>query len=83
MFKFELNQVVESRVSNEWGHVKGRAEYSTHENAYFVHYKAADGRAVSKWFDESDLTAVEDEDHPGAPVFVVNSEDLPDGAAVQ
>ena len=83
MFKFELNQLIESRVSNEWGCVKGRAEYSTHENAYFVHHKAADGRAVSKWFDESDLTAVQDDDHPGAPVFAVNAEDLPDDAVVQ
>ncbi|SFN79222.1 hypothetical protein SAMN05216516_1272 [Izhakiella capsodis] len=58
MFNFELNQLVESRVSDECGEVKGRAEYSTHENSYFVHYKAADGRAVSAWFDESDLKSV-------------------------
>lgn len=83
MFKYELNQLVESRVSNEWGYVKGRAEYATHENAYFVHYKAADGSAVSRWFDESELAAVEDGNHPGAPVFAVNAEDLPKGAVVQ
>ena len=58
MFKYELNQLVESRVSNEQGHIKARAEYATAENSYLVHYKAADGRAVSAWFDESDLGAV-------------------------
>ncbi|MGO3011728.1 MAG: hypothetical protein ACTID4_00010 [Hafnia alvei] len=68
-FKFEITQLVESRVSDEFGEVKGRAEYSTHENSYFVHYKAADGRAVSAWFDESDLDAFEDDAHPGCRVY--------------
>lgn len=81
MFKFELSQLVESRVSDEWGHVKARAEYATAENSYLVHYKAADGRAVSAWFDESDLDAVEDDDHPGCPVYAVV--DLPEGAVVE
>lgn len=69
VFKFGITQLVQSRVSDESGEVKGRAEYSTHENSYFVHYKAADGRAVSAWFDESDLVEVEDDNHPGCPVY--------------
>lgn len=80
-FKFGINQLVELRVSNEFGEVKGRAEYSTHENSYFVHYKAADGRAVSKWFDESDLEAVKDDAYPGCPVYAAT--ELPDGAVVE
>ena len=80
-FKFGINQLVELRVSNEFGEVKGRAEDSTHENSYFVHYKAADGRAVSKWFDESDLDAVQCEEHSGCPVYAAT--ELPAGAVVE
>lgn len=69
-FKFEISQLVMLRVSDEYGEVKGRAEYSTHENAYFVHYRAADGRAVSAWVDESDLDAVQGEEHPGCSIYV-------------
>ncbi|MGL4757032.1 MAG: hypothetical protein ACRCXB_32175, partial [Aeromonadaceae bacterium] len=59
-FKFGLNQLVEIAVSGEFGTVKSRAEYANgSENTYFVHYKAADGRAVTQWFDESDLVMVE------------------------
>lgn len=75
-----MTQLVKSCVSDEFGEVKGRAEYSTHENSYFVHYKAADGRAVSAWFDESDLDAVEDDAHPGCPVYAAT--ELPEGVAV-
>ena len=64
MFKFELNQVVKIAVSGEVGHIKGRAEYSDHINAYYVHYKAGDGRAVNSWFDETDIKAI---DKVGAP----------------
>jgi len=81
MFNFGINQLVESRVSDEFGEVKGRAEYSAHENSYFLHYKAADGRAMSAWFDESDLDAVEDDSHPGCPVYAAI--DLPEGAVVE
>lgn len=81
MFKFELGQLVNIAISDEFGEVKGRAEYATHENSYFVHYKAGDGRAMSAWFDESDLAAVEDERHPGCAVYAVC--ELPDGAVVE
>lgn len=56
-FKFELTQVVQVSISGEEGHVKGRAEYATDTNQYFIHYLAADGRAVNRWFDEGELTA--------------------------
>lgn len=81
MFKYELSQLVNIAISDEFGEVKGRAEYATHENSYFVHYKAGDGRAVSAWFDESDLAAVEDERYPGCAVYA--GCELPDGATVE
>ena len=71
MFKFELNQFVAISISDEMGHIKGRAEYADHTNGYQVHYRAADGRADEKWFDEDELLVVEDNNHSGAPVFVV------------
>jgi hypothetical protein len=47
-----------------------------------VHYKAADGRAEEKWFDEDELSAVED-DVEGGPVFVVKKGGLPTGAVTE
>ncbi|EFA4773053.1 hypothetical protein ACP3NP_004872, partial [Escherichia coli] len=46
-FKFELSQLVEVRISDEWGEVKARAQYADGENQYLLHYKAADGRATT------------------------------------
>ncbi|WP_254363484.1 hypothetical protein [Pectobacterium carotovorum] len=45
-------------VSGEQGNVKGRAEYETYPNSYYVHYLAADGKATERWFDESEIHAV-------------------------
>ncbi|WP_392433184.1 hypothetical protein ACF3VQ_01995 [Yersinia sp. HM-2024] len=80
-FKFELNQVVEPRISDEWGEVIGRAEYAHSENQYFIFYKTADGRALKDWFNESELEAVEDDRHPGFAVYA--PVDLPKGAVVE
>ena len=81
-FKFGLNQLVEIAVSGEFGAVKARAEYANgSENGYYVHYKAGDGRAVTQWFDESDLVMVEAEEAPGQPVFGVT--ELPKDAVTQ
>ena len=33
-FKFELSQLVEMRISDEWGEVKARAQYAYGENQY-------------------------------------------------
>ena len=68
-FKFELSQLVEMRISDEWGEVKARAQYAYGENQYLIHYKAADGRATTEWFGESMLEATEDDRQPGCPVF--------------
>ncbi|MUM75711.1 hypothetical protein GNZ05_26695 [Escherichia coli] len=38
-FKFELSQLVEVRISDEWGEVKARAQYADGENQYLLHYK--------------------------------------------
>ena len=77
-FKFELSQLVEMRISDEWGEVKARAQYADGENQYLNHYKAADGRATTAWFGESMLEATEDDRHPGCPVFAGMK--LPEGA---
>lgn len=58
MFKFELGQKVKVSISGESGFVKGRAEYEDGPNQIFIHYLAADGRAVDDWFQESELEAV-------------------------
>lgn len=55
MFAFKLNQSVLVKVSGEKGTVEARAEYAAGNNQYFVHYRAADGRAVTTWFDEHHL----------------------------
>jgi len=75
-FKLDLNQFVAISISGEMGHIKTRAESTTHCNQYLVHYKAADGQAQEKWFDEEDLHAVEDEDNPGQPIYAVKAEEL-------
>lgn len=55
MFKFELKQQVKITASDESGEVIARAEYSESSPAYLVRYKAADGRAVEQWWNESAL----------------------------
>lgn len=80
-FKFDLSQLVDMRISSEWGEVRGRAQYVNAENQYFVHFRAADGRACSQWFDESQLGATEDERHPGCPVYA--GIELPEGAVAE
>lgn len=52
-FSFELNQSVAIGASGEEGRVISRAQYAASENDYLLHYRAADGRAVSSWFGES------------------------------
>ena len=57
-FKHALGLAVQITVSGEEGQVKGRAEYVNQSNAYLIHYRAADGRAVDSWFDESEVQPV-------------------------
>jgi hypothetical protein len=57
-FKFELKQEVQITASGERGEVIGRAEYSNAEPAFFIRYKAADGRAVEQWWTEQSLSEV-------------------------
>lgn len=52
-FKFALGASVKLRCSEETGTVIGRAEYTNREPAYWVLYKAGDGRQVENWWDES------------------------------
>lgn len=54
--KFNLGDSVKITASGETGIVRGRAQYIGSEDSYLVHYKAADGRAVSDWWTESLLS---------------------------
>ncbi|EAA6373986.1 hypothetical protein EWF69_17930 [Salmonella enterica subsp. enterica serovar Thompson] len=80
-FTFELNQLVDIRISEECGEVKGRAQYASGENQYLIHYQAADRCARSTWFGESELEAVYDDAYPGCPVFAAVK--LPEGETVK
>ncbi|HFW2686858.1 TPA: hypothetical protein ACIBAO_001403 [Salmonella enterica subsp. enterica serovar Waycross] len=79
-FAFELDQLVDIRISDEWGQVKARAQYTSGENQYLIHYQAADRCARSTWFGESELEAVYDDNYPGCPVFA--AVELPEGTKV-
>ncbi|WP_312804214.1 hypothetical protein [Atlantibacter hermannii] len=79
-YKFHLSQLVNLRISDEWGEVQARAQYLNGENQYLVHYQAADKCATERWYSESQLVAVEDDRSPGMPVF--GSVDLPEGEKV-
>ena len=80
-YKFHLSQLVNLRISEEWGEVQARAQYLNGENQYLVHYQAADKCATERWYAESQLEAVEDDRSPGMPVF--GCVDLPEGEKVE
>lgn len=80
-FKFSLGQLVNLRISDEFGEVKARSQHVNGENQYFIYYQAADNCATERWFSESQLTAVEDDRAPGMPVF--GCVELPEGATVE
>jgi hypothetical protein len=56
-FKFELGEPVRIDVSDERGAVIGRAEYEASAPQYFVLLKAADGRAVTQWWEADFLSS--------------------------
>lgn len=58
-FLFSLGQRVEIKASGESGYVKGRAQYTDDANGYLILYKAADGRAVTAWWQESDIRSID------------------------
>ncbi|HAF2130918.1 TPA: hypothetical protein G9F27_005249 [Salmonella enterica] len=80
-FVFELDQLVDICISDEWGQVKARAQYASGENQYLIHYQAADKCARSAWFGESELDAACDDRYPGRPVFA--AVELPEGTKVE
>ena len=58
-FKYELSSELKITVSGEVGTVKSRVDYvGGQESQYWLLYKAADGRAVTNWWPESDLELV-------------------------
>lgn len=56
-FKFELGEPVKIDISGETGEVIGRAEYVATAPSYFVLFKAADGRAVTGWWEADFLSS--------------------------
>jgi hypothetical protein len=56
-YKFDLKARVKMVHSDEAGEVIGRAEHTNCENQYYVLYKAATGRQVTSWWDESQIEA--------------------------
>ena len=54
-FKFELNDSVSLKYSDETGVVIGRSQYTDSANQYYVIYKAGDGRQITSWWDESHI----------------------------
>ena len=80
-FKFCLGQLVNLRISDEFGEVQARSQHVTGENQYFIYYQAANKCATERWFSESQLVAVVDDRSPGMPVF--GCVELPEGAVVE
>ncbi|EAB6803398.1 hypothetical protein EI048_18515 [Escherichia coli] len=80
-FKFCLGQLVNLRISDEFGEVQARSQHVTGENQYYVYYQAADKCATERWYSESQLVAVEDKRSPGMPMF--GCMELPEGAVVE
>jgi hypothetical protein len=56
--KFEMKQIVKMAESMETGTIIGLAFYSDKPPQYLVRYKAADGRQVEAWWDESAIQAL-------------------------
>lgn len=56
-FKYNLGDKVKITISGESGEVIGRAEYTATNPQYFVLFKAADGRAVTAWWEADFLSA--------------------------
>jgi hypothetical protein len=57
-FKFQIGQLVKIDISGEEGQVIGRAEYLATPPQYFVLFKAADGRAVTAWWEADFLSSI-------------------------
>ena len=57
-FRFNLGDRVKLVESDETGIVMGRAEYAHSEDAYYVRYRAGDGRQVESWWGDSAIGSV-------------------------
>lgn len=57
-FMYDLSQLVKITASGETGYIKGRAEYTDDANGYLILYRAADGRAVTAWWQEADIQPI-------------------------
>lgn len=78
MFKFGLCQLVEVNATGEIAVVKGREERVNYENRYIVSFlskkNVSDDNERYIEFKENQLSVIEDEDRPYAPVFMVNDD---------
>lgn len=80
-FKYCLGQLVNIRISDEWGEIQARSQHVNGRNQYYIHYQSANGCATDRWFSESQLSAVKNDLTPGMPVF--SCVDLADGGFVE
>ncbi len=60
-FKLKLKQKAKIEISGEEGVVIGRAEYSASKPQYLIHFKAAEGRACTAWYEADFLVPVDTE----------------------
>ena len=77
----QLSGCSNTRTVYEFGEVQARSQSLNGKNQYFIHYQAADKCATERWYNESQLVAVEDDRSPNMPVF--GCVDLPEGAVVE
>ncbi len=49
-FEYALGSKIKIKSSGEKGEVIGRAQHRGAPDSYYIHYRAADGRAVSAWW---------------------------------
>lgn len=71
----KMGQWVRIKMSGEVGRIEGLAEYLHTTPSVYVHYKAADGRAVSDWISPAHLEHCEEPSEESATDFADFADD--------
>lgn len=58
-FKYQLNQEIRLKLSEEKGFIVGRAEYVNGTNSYLIRYKDANNCQREEWISEDALESFE------------------------
>jgi len=58
LFKFELGQRLKINVHEEVAEVHARAEWQDYGDSYLMRYKSKDGKVVTDWIHENQLSCV-------------------------